>query len=204
MATVIITVNTYEAPDIFLVSCGLLLVTTVVCWWFMWLAGLTGRPLCWDVTMSTASVMARCMILLDCAAWCILSCSLRRCKVKTSWLLWQQFCYILLRIKIDLGNQKRYRTCCNFAYFKHSVSKTKHDSKWCDNCRGSKKQGGLGWVAYWTNPDLHDYFTLLLFYYISHFAPFYSIVHQDKLSWSRQPNRLGNSAHWINKELINI
>ena len=139
MATVIITVNTYEAPDIFLVSCGLLLVTTVVCWWFMWLAGLTGRPLCWDVTMSTASVMARCMILLDCAAWCILSCSLRRCKVKKSWLLWQQFCYILLRIKIDLGNQKRYRTCCNFAYFKHSVSKTKHDSKWCDNSSGAKE-----------------------------------------------------------------
>ena len=139
MATVIITVNTYEAPDIFLVSCGLLLVTTVVCWWFMWLAGLTGRPLCWDVTMSTASVMARCMILLDCAAWCILSCSLRRCKVKTSWPLWQQFRYILLRIKIDLGNQKRYRTCCNFAYFKHSVSKPKHDSKWCDNSSGAKE-----------------------------------------------------------------
>ena len=53
---------TYEAPVPLLLSCTLmlLLATIVVGWceWFMWLPGL-GIPLCCDVTMSTASVMAR-------------------------------------------------------------------------------------------------------------------------------------------------
>lgn len=75
---------TYEAPVPLLPSCTLmlLLATIVVGWceWFMWLPGL-GIPLCCDVTMSTASVMARWIILLElaaCCCWWSLSCSLRR------------------------------------------------------------------------------------------------------------------------------
>ena len=75
---------TYEAPVPLLLSCTLmlLLATIVVGWceWFMWLPGL-GIPLCCDVTMSTASVMARWIILLElvaCCCWWSLSCSLRR------------------------------------------------------------------------------------------------------------------------------